>query len=210
MKKYLLGVFLMLSVYVMAQFPQPDNFYFSYQYYHINEDGPCGGQWIYGPTYCSHFSWSPPDTTSTAASLDHYNIYFNNYTDTSLIASPTDTFYVTEGGFIGVMWITAVYSNPSGESAPSNIQINNDLPISIREMELEEMTEILYNPQDHAFYFKNINHIQSYSIYNLQGISMLFEKASNQLIKTSSLTLGLYIIEIITKDNQIIRRKIIL
>lgn len=213
MKNNLTILLLMLSITTLAQFPAPTNFEFSYEYIMIDQSGYCAGQWVYGPTYCSHFNWTAPDTTTTQATLDYYNLYYNAYlyndTILYLFASTTDTFYDVEAGFIGEMWVTAVYSNPNGESDSSNMVINYDLPISVEENGLTEEFMILYDRKSQLISIKNGDRISKIRIIDIQGKLLKSLNFSNNKISLENLPTGLYIIEIFTDNSEVIRQKIL-
>lgn len=211
MKRNLIIPFVFLSLTASAQFPAPTSFQFSYDYIMIGEWGDCDGQAIYGPTYCSHFNWITPDTTITSANLEYYNIYYFEYysNDTSIIASLTDTFYDVELGVVGEVWVTAVYSNPDGESDSSNVVINPDLPISIDEIDLKEEIEIYYNARLKQLVINNRDKIKTITIYNIQGCRLMTKNVIRNSLNLGNFSAGVYIVEIITKDNVAIRNKIV-
>ncbi len=211
MKKYFIILLMMLSVTTFAQFPAPTDFVYSYNYIRIDEGGYCEGHWVLGPTYCSYFTWNAPDTTTTDAILDHYNIYFYNYEtlDTIIMASLPELYYEEEFGAIGVMWITAVYTNPGGESGPSNIAVNESLPISVSEYKLTTENAIQYDQTTQEITIINEEKIGKINLYDSQGKTMISTKSVTNKICIENLSLGLYIIELITKDSKVIRQKII-
>jgi hypothetical protein len=61
-----------------------------------------------------------------------------------LVAHTTETSLEMEFGVSGIVWVTAVYSNPERESEPSNIQINENLPISLQEVKNSKIS-LSYN-----------------------------------------------------------------
>lgn len=211
MKKYFTILLIMLSVTTFAQFPAPTNFIYSYNYIRIDEGGYCGGHFIIGPTYCSYFAWDAPDTTTTNAILDHYNIYYYNYGtfDTIIMASLPELYYEDEFGAIGEMWITAVYTNPEGESGPSNIAVNEDLPISVPEYKLTTENAIQYDQITQEIIITNEEKIGEINLYDNQGKTIITTKPVTHKICIENLPSGLYIVELITKDSKIIRQKII-
>lgn len=211
MKRNLIIPFVFLSLTASAQFPAPTSFQFSYDYIMIGEWGDCDGQAIHGPTYCSRFNWITPDTTITSANLEYYNIYYFEYysNDTSIIASLTDTFYDVELGVVGEVWVTAVYSNPDGESDSSNVVINPDLPISIDEIDLKEEIEIYYNARLKQLVINNRDKIKTITIYNIQGCRLMTKNVIRNSLNLGNFSAGVYIVEIITKDNVAIRNKIV-
>lgn len=210
MKKSLLILSIMLSSVAFAQFPSPQNFVYSFSYIMIDDYGMCAGEWLAGPTYCSYFSWDEPDTTGTSASLDYYNIYISDLDyENEIIITTTEISHEVEMGIIGHIWITAVYSNPYGESEPSNIVTNTDLPISLDEIKVSENDLIYYNRETQ--FIEKVNNklvIKEIIIYNFNA--KVFKRSRFQLNKLSLIDLveGVYIIEIIT-DKKVLYQKIL-
>jgi hypothetical protein len=211
MKKYFTILLMMFSITTFAQFPAPTNFEYSLNYIMIDQEGYCEGNWVAGPTYCSNFSWAAPNTTTTNATLDHYNIYYYNYWthDTTIIASTSELYYELEFGPIGEMWITAVYTNPEGESGPSNIVINDGLPISISEYKSATKITIQYDQTTQEITITNGEKIGKINLYDSEGKTMTSTTPVNNKICIENLPSGLYIVELITKDSKVIRQKII-
>lgn len=209
--KTFLGILLSISsISCFGQFPEPTNFEFIYEYIMIDDAGYCAGQYVYGPTYCSHFTWNAPDTSSTNAELEYYNLYFYNYysQDTTILATTTDLYLDMEIGIIGEVWVTAVYSNPDGESDSSNVIINESLPISVQTQELKELN-ILYDSQSQQITILNANDISTINIYNSQGKLIKSQKIVDERISISQFQKGLYIIELVQENQQVKRLKII-
>lgn len=211
MKKNLTVILIVLSFTTSAQFPEPVNFEFSYNYIMMFEWGFCDGQVVGGPTYCSHFNWTTPDTSLTSSNLDYYNIYYYQYdtNDTSIIASIPDTLFEVELGVIGEVWVTAIYSNPEGESVQSNTIINADLPITVKENKFDKRNTILYDNEYQRISLNNSIQINKLKIIDLQGKLCKSLSLSNNTISTNNLPSGFYIIEVITKNNEVIRQKIV-
>lgn len=212
MKHFLLIVFSILSIETFAQFPKPANFHLAYHYYELFEEGSCGGQWVYGPSYCFTFGWSAPDISTTTATLDHYNLYYDNLMqpDSGVVeASATDTNYITLGGFMGRMWVTAVYKNPDGESDSSNVAINEDLPISVAERSPADQINIAYNGDFKEIIISDIDRVEEYGIYNMMGDKLISGEPTGRVLSIAQLSSGLYIFEIRTKDHLVIRKKLI-
>ncbi|MFH1118683.1 MAG: T9SS type A sorting domain-containing protein [Bacteroidota bacterium] len=213
MKTKLVFAFLFVSMTSMAQFPPPTNLIFEYQYIMIDETGYCDGQWISGPAYCSHFNWSPPDTSSTEATLDHYSLYYNQYwyPDTTLILYSTvqDTFFTVEDGFIGEMWVTAVYTNPQGESEPSNVIINPDLPISVERAIVADKRLIRYDSKQQLIKIIHSKEITSINLFDCRGILVHSYQPSVETISLNHLEHGLYIIKLQGVNSILAEQKII-
>lgn len=211
MKKLFILLLAIISFKAEAQFPPPQNFQFSYDYIMIGNSGPCAGNWINGPAYCSHFKWSPPDTNATSGSLEYYNLYYMDilFNDTNIFASVIDTFYNIDNGFIGYMWVTAVYSDPIGESDSSNIVYNEDLPISLDENYITDKIIIKYDPYFQQIEFDDTNEIEEVRLFNIQGSEVMSGKLLTDRIDISELPNGIYLLEVITTDNNLVRKKIL-
>ncbi len=211
MKKIITILFIMLSLKTFAQFPTPTNFEFSYDYIMIDDFGECAGEGVYGPTYCSHFNWVEPETAGITSTLEYYNIYVSDDAskNINIIASVTNTFYNVEAGIVGDIWITAVYSNPEGESEPSNIETNNSLPISIEETLFSDKLKIYYDRDSQTIKIKNGEPIKTIQIFNINGKLIKSINYWEKEICLLGITKGIYIIEIVTDKFDVIRQKII-
>jgi len=196
----LLGLLLSLSVY--AQFPEPKNFGFACSYITIDQIGTCG-DWkngfppeITGPAYCSYFEWSSPDTSTTTAHLDGYKLYYQYKNDNSItvLSTLTDTSLYKPIGIIGDVWVTAIYSNPAGESSKSNIVANMELPISLDKTKLISDESVFYDKYTQTITLKNGEYSQLVSIIDANG-KMLRTMKSSQVIDVSDLSPGLYFVE---------------
>lgn len=211
--KTLIGVLLLFSSFsVFGQFPEPKNLEFGYTYIPIDDAGYCAGQWVYGPTYCSLFSWSPPDTSSANATFEHYKLYYYSYPpvqDTTILTTTTDTYFQMEIGILGEVWVTAVYSNPDGESPPSNIVVNEELPIAVQDNPLRDKLNILYDNLNQQITVTNPGDVSRINIFNMQGGLIISETKVNERIGISHLPEGLYVIELNSKDQTVTRLKII-
>jgi len=207
MKTFLGILLVMSSLTSLAQFPEPTDFEFSYVYIMIDEAGYCAGEWVSGPTYCSHFTWTVPDTNSTNSTLDYFKLYFYSYLteDTTILTTTTNTYFDMEIGIMGEIWVTAVYLNPEGESEPSNIVINNDLPISVEENLSQKGFDIIYDIKNQEIIIINGKDISGVSIFNSQGKLIKSENSIRDRISINNLQKGLYIIEILS-ENQVVKR----
>jgi hypothetical protein len=211
MKTTTIFFLVMLSMTTMAQFPSPTNFEFSYQYFNTNQSGYCDGQPVYGPVYCSHFGWTTPDTTITNSHLEFYNLCYYKYFsgDTSIILSTEETYVELLIGIIGEVWVTAVYSNPEGESGPSNIIINEDLPISISENVLNEKLVFYYDQKNQAINLTDPSQIRQIKIIDIQGKTLKLFKYPEGKISLYDLASGCYFIEVLTNNSKSFRQKVI-
>jgi len=196
----LLGLLLSLSVY--AQFLEPKNFGFTYNYIRQGENATCG-EWkdgdpidINGQDYCSYFEWNSPDTSLTTSHLDGYRVYYYNLFDDSItvLKTLTDTSFYKLVGIVGEVWVTAIYSNPAGESSKSNIIINEDLPINLNKTELISEQSVLYDTNTQSITLKNADNTQFVSIIDANG---KFIRTINysKVIDVSDLNPGLYFVE---------------
>jgi hypothetical protein len=201
----------MLSMTTMAQFPAPTSFEFSFVYFNSNQSGYCDGQDIPGPAYCSHFQWVCPDTSGTDSQLDYYNIYYYDYFsgDTSIIASVEEVNIEMVIGIIGEVWVTAVYSNPDGESSPSNKIINEDLPISIDENAMNGEHVFYYDQINQTINFSDPSQIKEIKIIDIQGKTLKLLKYPEGKVSLNDLMTGCYFIEVKTKNSKSFREKII-
>ena len=189
-----------------AQFPAPESFQFLYEYIMLDEWGMCNDVTLYGPDYCSHFSWSPPDTSLTDARLDSYQVYV----DDMPLVSVTDTFYTTSGGFIGKFYVTAVYTDPSGESDSSNVVSNYELPISSVELGSPGRHGIIYNAGDRQLVVQDAMAIRRLRIFDIRGMEIFSASPVRRTIDVSGIGSGLYIIEKQETNNRVFRQKIVI
>jgi hypothetical protein len=176
-----------------------------------NESGYCAGQWLYGPTYCSHWAWDAPSANSTNATLENYKLYYFDFftRDTSVLATPVETYFDMEIGIIGEMWVTAVYSNPDGESEPSEILVNNDLPISIDENPEMEKIVVYYNKSLQEIRIENADAVSEIKMYDVKGQLVQSQQSVKSSISVEHLPRGLYVIEIFFGNQEVVRRKIV-
>jgi hypothetical protein len=173
-----------------GQFPPPVSFQFSYEYIMIDEWGVCKDSTIYGPAYCSHFTWSPPDTSQTGARLEYYRIY----QDAFPLVSVADTFYHTVGGFIGRLYVTAVYSNPEGESDSSNVVYSEALPIFYGFRTGRDRTSIYYQKQGKMLVVPGHRDLVSLRLYDIMGREIRSFTPVGSPLSVPGLRPGLYLI----------------
>ncbi|MEA4841325.1 MAG: T9SS type A sorting domain-containing protein [Bacteroidales bacterium] len=210
----LLGLLLSLSVY--AQFPEPKDFDFSCTYIMLGQQCTCGtlngSQEIPGPTYCSYFEWNMPDTSTTTSHLDGYKVYYSKMHDSSIevLSTLTDTSFYKLVGILGEVWVTAIYSNPAGESSKSNVIVNDNLPISLNEVEQTSSKDVIYDKYTQSITLRNIDNSQSVSIIDANG--KFIRKIINcKVIDVSDLNPGLYFvvysdIELKTSSDKFIKK----
>jgi len=165
---------------------------------------------VNGPTYCSHFSWAVPDTNSITATLEYYNLYYDDYgaQDTTILTATTDTYFDIEIGILGEIWVTAVYSNPDGESEPSNKIINEELPIAVEENILQNELNVFYDVQNQRIIIANGKGIAKINLFNSQGKLIESETKIYDGMHIDQLQKGLYVIEILSENREVKRLKI--
>lgn len=213
-KTFFAIIALLVSITAKAQFPAPTDFQFSYNYFMIGDGGYCNNSFLLGPAYCSHFSWVTPDTSATNASLSYYKVHYTS--DSTIGFSNFDTVFITTQnslsvpiGIIGWVWVTAVYSNPDGESVSSNVEYNYTLPIGIPDKEIVNKSQIIFDHATYKLTVINSNTILRLRIVNSIGIcSKEFNKVGADYL-LNDLKKGMYIIEVQQKDHTKYYKKII-
>jgi hypothetical protein len=109
---------------------------------------------------------------------------------------------------MGVVWVTAVYSDPEGESLPSNFAVNAGLPIGTKEVKRPDLS-VVYNKHKDLIEISGVEDIASVRIFRIDG-TIIKSVASSDLhyVNTKGIEKGIYIINIITKDTGCITEKI--
>jgi hypothetical protein len=193
----------------------------SYKYIYLDDMGYCCGEFVWSPTYCTNFQWEMPDLSGTEAKLIGYNIYYyvtpyyyNGMeipdAEVNLIAQTTNTYWEEEIGIMGVVWVTAVYSDPEGESQPSNFVVNGELPTSIQQVGRQDLS-IIYNKHRNNIEILGIKDITSVSIVRIDGIIIRSVFSSDfHSVDTKGIEKGIYMIHITIKDAESIRGKIMI
>ena len=200
-----------------VQFPSPQNFQMSLNYIMLGGWGFCAGEPVSGPYYCTTFQWNEPDLSETESQLVGYRIYNYPYMEelTEIPFNEGQIITQTVGigleigtGFEGYTWVTAVYSEPDGESEPSNVEINLDgLPLNINKNEIKTHS-IVYNSQMKTIEITGIDNIVSIDVFGIDGRLITARELNN--IDVKYLTNGVYIIKITTKTGEIISDKLII
>jgi len=209
MKTISLAFFLFLTVHVFGQFPAPTNFTYRLAYTNQRPCYNCCSLPENG-TYCSNFLWNAPDTTSIISTLSHYNIYYRpvGTQSSTVIATSTvlsKSFYF---GPTGDMWITAVYSNPSGESNPSNICTNLGLPIEVPIVKQTDKIKIQFDNAVQVLRLQSTISLTKLNLINTDGKTIKeFDNPDTEL-KLTELPRGFYVVEIYTSENEVFRQKI--
>ncbi len=189
-----------LSLY--AQFPAPTDFDYDLCYNQMGELR-CAPD-LPELSYRTTFTWVTPDIIGISSTLTGYKIYWNG----SLLASPSTSPFVIDGGFSGSLYITAVYSNPSSESVASNV-INVDLPLDINALKMNNIFELFPNPATETIYITGSNLIKFLNVYNSAGKKIDKVISTNNSIDIKDLSSGLYFFEIVDVNNQIYSKTII-
>ena len=199
------------------QFPSPQNFHMNLNYIMLDDWGFCEGKSVNGPYYCTSFYWNEPNLSETESQLIGYRIYHYSSIDEfteipcsegQIIEQTVSIGLEIGGGFVGYTWVTALYNEPEGESAPSNVEINLDgLPIAINKNEMKTHS-IVYNNQLKTIKITGIENITSIDIFGIDGRFITASELNN--IDVKYLTNGIYIIKITTETGKIISDKLII
>jgi hypothetical protein len=202
MKISTLFIAFMVAMNLYAQFPEPTDFDVDLCYNGMDQM-PCAPD-LPELSYRMTFTWVAPDTSDIPATLIGYKIYNDN----NLIASTDVSPLVINGAVEGSFYITAVYSNPAGESIASNIDQIEGVPININETELHESEDILYDREQQTIELKNFDNAQLIRIIDSNGKILRVEKEKT-IINVSELKSGVYIVEIIENDIRKVIRRIV-
>lgn len=203
---------------VTAQsFPTPQNFQMELRYIHLDEWGICGGESVVGPFHCTNFQWDEPDLSETESQLVGYRIYNYStmeemeeipFSEGKLIAQTVTPGCEIGGGYVGYTWVTAVYSEPDGESEPSNLAINlNGLPLAVSETESEKQA-IIYSSQTKTIEIKGLEEIATVDIFGIDGRFVAASKSNS--IDVNHLTTGIYIVRVATKTGKVFSDKLLI
>lgn len=183
----------------------PSNFEYSLTYI-TNGTANCAGETVDATTYCASFSWDAPDTAKTSATLSGYKIYYKPSEGETVVVAETDgTALQKEFGAAGDLWVVAVYSQPAGESEPSNILTGNDLPLAIQST---QKNGFIYTPSSGTLSLAQ----------NPDGLQIRLIDAKGQIVKTvkgkstittSGLPKGIYFAEAVAGHKLIAQQKIL-
>jgi len=192
--------------------------FFKYTLFYNNEGNYqiCCGKLLGVYGYCSIFSWTLPDTAGKSEKLQYFKIHNINYLDENIIIDSTkDTTFCINVGYMGDLFVTAVYSNPYIESDPSNIIYLRGLPISIKEPDLINNGYIIYpNPNGGNFTleFPNPeNKTQQITITDITG-KTVFETTTTQekySYAGNKLQSGIYIVTVKGEDSFNVNKMIV-
>ena len=199
-----------------VQFPSPQNFHTSVYYIKWGESGFCAGESVIGPYHCTNFRWEEPNLSETESQLMGYRIYYYPsleelteipFSEGQIITQTVSIDIEIGDGFTGYAWVTAIYSEPDGESAPSNVKKFDPLPLVINENE-NKTYSIVYNNQMKTIEIIGIENITSIDIFGIDGRFITASELNN--IDVKHLTNGIYIVKITTKTGKIISDKLII
>ena len=200
-----------------VKFPSPQNFQMRLNYIMLGDWSVCAEEPVSGPYYCTNFRWEEPNLSETESQLIGYRIY--NYpsmeelteipfSEGQIITQTVNNSLEMGCGLEGYTWVTALYSEPDGESAPSNVEINLlGLPIGINENETKTHS-IVYNNQMKTIEIIGIENSTSIDIFSIDGRFITANELNN--IDVKYLTNGIYIIKITTETGKIISDKLII
>jgi hypothetical protein len=197
------------------QFPSPQNFQMSLNYIMLGDWGHCAGEAVNGPYHCTTFQWNEPDLSETESQLVGYRIYHYEsmeeltevpFSEGQIITQTVGIGLEIGSGFMSYTWVTAVYSEPDGESEPSNVEFAR-LPLGINKNEIKTHS-IIYNSQIKTIEIRGIENIYSINIFGIDGKLITASELNN--INVKYLTTGVYIIKITTKTGEIISDKLII
>jgi hypothetical protein len=199
-----------------VQFPSPQNFQMSLHYIRLDELGICAGEFVSGPYFCTTFHWNEPDLSETESQLVGYRIYYYfteeelteiPFSEGQMITQTNTTDFTIGDGFPGYTWVTAVYADPDGESAPSNVDFLAGLPLSINKNEMKTHS-IVYNRQMQTIDITGIDNIASINVFGIDGKFITASELNN--IDVKYLTKGIYIIKVTTATGKMISDKLII
>ena len=199
-------VLITISKYSIGQdFPSPENLTIEVCY----NNYPLGGEYC-GPEYPVYatvhsYTFDAPNLTGIESELIGYNLYYND----DFMVSFTENYYEAECYGEGDYYVTAVYTNPSGESLPSNTVYAEGFMISINDYITSNLIKIYPNPLTNTkqLTITSQNQINNVSFYNVLGKEIL--KTTNNIIDLSNKKAGLYYI-VIKTDYRIFTEKIII
>jgi len=209
MRKSFAILFLFVSLSIVAQFPAPINFYLEGKYILLDECDDCLIMHLLcGPAYCSLFSWQPP-TETTTATFDHYNVYGKYNNEINFSATETTNSHWAQIPPMGEFWVTAVYTNPAGESLPSNRVTGwSALPTSNSQVQ-QEKENIIFNISEQTLVINTNKTIIKINLIDTNGRITKCIQGSSKNISVSELPKGFYIIGVYFENSDVLRQKII-
>jgi hypothetical protein len=199
------------------QFPSPQNFQWSLKYIMLDDGGFCAGEPVNGPYNCITFGWEEPNLSETESQLVGYRIYYYPsmeelteipFSEGQIIVQTVSNGLEMGAAFVGYTWVTALYSEPDGESEPSNVEIDLDGPPLVINKNEMKTHSIVYNDQMKTIEIVGIENITSIDIFGIDGRFITASQLNN--IDVKYLTNGIYIIKITTETGKIISEKLII
>lgn len=198
-----------VSTKVLAQFPAPANFAVTVEY--VGMDGMgwtvCDGTPLYAPAYCTHMSWSTPDTNSTESKLIEYHIYQDNVL---LCSADKKTEHQDMcSALTGNFYVTAIYGSPDGVSGQSNLVfVSNNLPIGLKDISNDKELTVVFNESSQRIEISSNNlEIERLTLFDSSG-KVLVVSQNMGYLSAHDLKSGIYIIEISYKHGRTQSRKI--
>jgi hypothetical protein len=210
MKRNSTILFLLISLNALAQFPAPTNFSLQGHYVELDRCEHCIVYYhdLCGPTYCSSFSWQAP-TETTTATFDHYNIYGKYENQIVFSATETTISHWAQIPPLGDFWVTAVYTNPSGESLPSNVVTGWEvLPTSNSKVQ-SIIENIIFSSIEQTLMVNSNKTIMKMNLINSNGRLIKCIQNPSRITNISELPKGFYIVEVYCKNTDVLRQKII-
>lgn len=220
MKVIVITICLTGAMNIVAQnnklFPPPKNFQAITNYILLGDDGMCEGRFVSGPYYCTYSVWEEPNLSETESQLIAYKLYYYPseqeleeipFSEGIMITQTVNLGHEGGGALLGYSWVTALYSNPDGESAPSNTVCYFDLPVGVAKHEIKSHS-IIYNNQIKSIKIIGIEDIASIHVVDIFGRLITSSKTNNLDIK--HLNDGVYIIQITTSTNEMISEKLLI
>lgn len=141
--------------------------------------------------------------------LAGYNVYRNGVKINTAIVVPTNYTDVVNMSGLYTYYVTAVYTNPAGESGPSNNHVV-DVETSINEIGLSS-TQIFPNPAKEMVNITSDFTIHSVTVYNFTGQIVANENVNgySHQLNTSGLKAGIYIFHINTSNGTVMERIVV-
>jgi len=203
MKIVSLFTFLMAGSCLFAQLPAPTNLSVDVCYRDMGSGPTCGPD-VPELGYLLTYTWDAPNTEGVTATLTGYNIYHEGNFITTVESSP----FISTSAFDGSVYVTAVYSNPSGESGASNT-FTIDVPLSNKEAESQSGFVLYPNPADKVVSLSNFSLLKSLTVVNMQGQVMMRLTSFDSTVDISRLPAGIYNVEMVDKTDRVYKSSFI-